>query len=619
VALKHALKWLAIGVLGLLAAVIVAGISAVFWIDHADLHALVEREASKSLGRQIRIGSLQVSLGDPIRVEMHDLHLPNTPWGSRPDMLTIESASARIAVRPLLHGVLQYDQLRVEKLSMILERDKSGTGNWKFGGGSAPTFGHIALIPKNRGEFPTIIDGTLADSEIDYRTSSGKILKIDLAKTLILTTGDDQPVTLSADGASNDIPAHLKAGTAAFSVMRDESRPFPANYSIVNDNVAVNFRGTIMQPLDYDGVEGKLIIEARDIGRLMKVFDAEVSSTFPVSLTGDLKHDGDDWNLAGITGKLADNTLTGMLALKEGARGGGDRISISANFAQLDLDSLIGAAGKQSQSTDIWATPLDLPGAKAPDLSARIVADHVKFKSWRVADLKLSGEMAPAKATIENLQFAFAGARTSIHAKAEPRSGATHLEADGAVAGADAAQMAAMLGAQRGEIGGKIDGRFTMAMTGKTLGDGLSAGQGSAVVTMREGTVARDLLEKSSTDLRTLFRKGEGRSHIECLLAVAVLQNGIARVQPLSLRTPDANLNGGGTVDLKRKRLDLTVKSDPHSTGFFALDIPLRVAGPFGHLTAGTTAKSGLAENPPLPKLPDAMRDLVVNSGCLRH
>jgi hypothetical protein len=65
--------------------------------------------------------------------------------------------------------------------------------------------------------------------------------------------------------------------------------------------------------------------------------------------------------------------------------------------------------------------------------------------------------------------------------------------------------------------------------------------------------------------------------------------------------------------------MDLTIKSDPHSTGFFALDIPLHIGGPFGNLSAGTSSRAQLAKNPPLPKLPEAMQALAQNSGCLQH
>ncbi|MFW1582050.1 hypothetical protein ACEV7R_23770, partial [Vibrio parahaemolyticus] len=89
---------------------------------------------------------------------------------------------------------------------------------------------------------------------------------------------------------------------------------------------------------------------------------------------------------------------------------------------------------------------------------------------------------------------------------------------------------------------------------------------------MQGGLIARDLLEKLSGDLRTLLRKGEGRTQISCLLGVVVLRDGIARLAPLRLRAAEGVAIGGGQIDLARRRLDLVLRTERASTSFFALD-----------------------------------------------
>jgi hypothetical protein len=134
---------------------------------------------------------------------------------------------------------------------------------------------------------------------------------------------------------------------------------------------------------------------------------------------------------------------------------------------------------------------------------------------------------------------------------------------------------------------------------------------------MIDGKVARDVLEKASTDLRTLFRKGEGMSKVKCLLGVATVKNGVAQIAPLILRTPEATLMGGGTIDLSKNTLDLTIRSDPKSTGFFALDIPIRISGALASPKAGPDSKSKFTPGVALPDLPKSVRQVAENSGCL--
>ena len=95
-------------------------------------------------------------------------------------MVRVGHLSALIDVRPLLRGVLRYENLRVEDAAIVLERDKTGVGNWKFPGGGLG--GGFAIVPKNRTQFPTLIDFALAGGLVTYRTSSGAILRIAHAK-----------------------------------------------------------------------------------------------------------------------------------------------------------------------------------------------------------------------------------------------------------------------------------------------------------------------------------------------------------------------------------------------------------------------------------------------------
>ena len=75
---------------------------------------------------------------------------------------------------------------------------------------------------------------------------------------------------------------------------------------------------------------------------------------------------------------------------------------------------------------------------------------------------------------------------------------------------------------------------------------------------------------------------------------------------------------GGGTIDLSKNTLDLTIRSDPKSTGFFALDIPIRISGALASPNAGPDSKSKFEGNFALPELPKAIRQVAEGSSCLQ-
>ena len=157
-------------------------------------------------------------------------------------------------------------------------------------------------------------------------------------------------------------------------------------------------------------------------------------------------------------------------------------------------------------------------------------------------------------------------------------------------------------------------------LQGATIGAAFQASRGAAVARLRDGAVARSLIEKVSADLRSLFREQEGDVPVSCLLGVATLRDGIAILSPLRLESPDAVVMGAGKLDLVKQRLDLTVKTERDSTNFFALDIPIRISGPFKDVGAKPLPGSDESwlEQPAaaVDALPPALRRMAGSSSC---
>ena len=204
-------KWIVIAVLLIVALPLIALGGAAAWLMTADLRPFVERELSAALERPVKVGALSIRWGDPLTLDIKDLSIANPSWADTAEMVTLGHAFARIDAMPLLHGTLRYERLDIDKLVVVLERNTQGAGNWKFGAAATPG---PAIVPKNRQQMPTLLDFTLSDSQIRYRTGGTHWLTIDISNAKVNTAGDDQPVTLSAEGAYNEIPAKLSPSAA---------------------------------------------------------------------------------------------------------------------------------------------------------------------------------------------------------------------------------------------------------------------------------------------------------------------------------------------------------------------------------------------------------------------
>ena len=124
----------------------------------------------------------------------------------------------------------------------------------------------------------------------------------------------------------------------------------------------------------------------------------------------------------------------------------------------------------------------------------------------------------------------------------------------------------------------------------------------------------------NSSDLRSLFREREGDVPVTCLLGVLAVRDGIGVLSPLRLESREAVVIGAGKIDFIKDRIELTVKTERDSTSFFALDIPIRISGPFAHVTAkplvGGDASWLQKPAATLETLPPALRKMASATSC---
>jgi uncharacterized protein involved in outer membrane biogenesis len=601
----------------LLLAAVVAGAA---YLALADLRPLVERLASAAVGRPVSIARLDVTFGRTTKLEIEDLRIANASWGSAPDMIRIGSLAADIYLPELLHGVLHYDRLSADEVQVLLERRNDGSRNWRFGegGASAPDQAGLALIPKNRRQFPDIEALSLEGLTVVYRSEGRKDIRVTLDNADLGAPDATTPARLSASGAYNDIPVQLLLFGGTYAEMRDASKPFPATFSATSGAVKLVFDGGVQKPLDFDGVKGRLDFDVENFADFLKLFGYERPLNFPVKLASRMTRDGDLWRLAETKGSFKDSNLTGEFRFEEGGHGEPDAAGVDVTLDQFDIQTLVEGVAEPNATGDGAAfRPEEHP---ATTLDARIAAGRVTYGSVRVDDFRLSGRMVPGEIAADALNLDFAGGHVEAQAvvRAAGEDGAAKLHV--AYSGGDAARLAAMAGLEDGTVAGKLDGRLSLALTGPTLDEALAQSDGQAVVAMTGGELARSLLEKVSIDLLALFRRNEGTASIQCLLGVAEIKDGNARISPLALRTADGRLFGAGALDMPSGQIDLMLRSDPDSTGALALDLPLHVTGPLDDPSVSPQlggAPDWLKQAPELPPgLDPPGRTLAEKTGC---
>jgi len=582
------------------------GVAALVTYGPFDLAERVAAHEARVLDRSVTIGSLRVRFGTTVTVALADLTIGNLPGGDPQPFLKLGKLDAEIAPWSLIGWMLfghsaTVRHLSVEGIEVRMEHAADGRPNWHFGAGG----------PRGnpRGGFPTLLDAHLTGGSVALHTSGGRLLQIRLDAVTLAAAGPDQPVTLGATGAYNDAPIRLDAPLGSFDQFHAAGTPFPAVVHMASGDTQLDFTGTLTKPLAADGIAGQLAIKASSPDRLLAIAGVGGHAAMPLTLAGTLTRDDALWKLGSVKGMLSNEPYRMDAQLTEGGRHAPDAITLDADFTVLDLSKL----GGQDKSGQTLLRIDDAPGTL---LDAHIAAKAISDGELKAEDVDLKAKLAPGAFSLEPLTMRFAGgiARLDLSIKNAVGEAAT-ARLDGSIAGADPVQLSRLLGLGALPIAGLVDLRADLAGTAVKVDDTGRSASGGLVLSMQGGTIARDLVEQASTDMRRLFRKPEGTGQIQCLLGVMDLHAGLGRLAPLRLRTSDGTLLGEGTLDLHRDTIDITFATESSTTSSFALDVPVRLAGPLQdpHVLPSVSRPSPGAD---LGTLPPALQEFARGNPC---
>lgn len=610
-----ALRWTLIGLAGLLLFLLSLPIGAWFLLPRLEFAGLAAGRASAMLGRQVTIESLRITPGARVGVALSGVKLANIEGGTRADMLHVETATAGLDLMELLQGVPVLREVHVQGVSVILERDAARVANWHFGTGQQGP----ALLP-DRSRFPLFDALRITRGDILFRTTGGLSLPTRIEAASLTAENLHAPIQLRAEGRYNRVAIKLEGPLDSIATFRDAATPFSLDITATAGETSLAFIGSARDPLNLDGVQGQLELRAANPDALLALGGAGTEGVprIAIELAGTFDRQGAIWRISAPYGELDGAAFTGrLLQLTEGARGEPDAIALDLALARLDLNRILRAAGQEAE--------VDLPLATfiAPDplLDVRLSADEMIYGGLQAREARLVAALRPGLVRVETLAMQTFGARLSASGQIEPAEEELQVTADVSMTEADLDTLRRALGIREFPLTGRVEGRLMVTGRGRSLNEAAREAHVSAVLAMSGGSIAREVIEMATTDIRALFRTARGRTRLSCLIGVLDMRAGVGEVAPLRLRSANGMVSGMASFDLNRQRLDLIFASHRQTTGSFALDIPVRVSGSFADpdvqpaqwSTAGRARVSAGDQNVALPL---ALREYARRNPC---
>jgi uncharacterized protein involved in outer membrane biogenesis len=414
------LLWIVGGLIGLL---IVAAVAAPFFVDLNNYKAEIAQKAKEATGRDLAIdGDISLSILPTPGVVVHGLRFGNAPGGSVPDMATLESATVKVALMPLLSKRVEVDEIVLEKPTFIFEKLKDGSGNWQIAPqaqapepGVTPTpseapssGGGMAVVIKSA----SIEGGTLIYRDLAQGTEQ-KVENLNIDLSLDSLTGPFQ-----AEGGATvvNIPLGFRVKTGALN--QQAPMPVDISFSLTDAKASIGFVGDVNIAAVEDPskpiVTGKLSSKGENLAKLIAGMpnQAPADSLPPImgqafAVDADIEAGKTSAKTVNFTANLGDLTAKATLAANYG---GPPNVQTKIELGRIDLDKLMPAAAAKTESAPSSngstatpskpAAPFGLPA----DVTAGVdvTVQQIVFKGQGIDDTAVSLQLANGQLNVKN-------------------------------------------------------------------------------------------------------------------------------------------------------------------------------------------------------------------------
>jgi uncharacterized protein involved in outer membrane biogenesis len=582
-------------------AVVLLLIAALIWFWNWDWFIpIVESQASSAIGRKVTIQHLHVHLGGVTQVQAVGITIEN------PDGFTATNNFATIDRLVVDANILDYIKHQTIVLPVIevdhpvaaVRQLTDGTDNYTL---------HFAKSNPNAKPSPppqigelVIIDGEASVVMPSKKTDFDLAIHTQASTDPHFIKGDE--IVVDAHGTYSGAPITGSFIGGALLSLRDPSNPYPVDLHIANGSTHASLIGTIEQPATFGGANLTLAFSGQDMANLYQLTGVPIPSTPPYSITGKLDYRASAFRLENIVGHLGSSDLEGTITESTPGDGGRRLVTADLSSRRVDLTDLSGflgatpgktatpgqdAATKAAQAKAnaspnlIPDTPINLPKINAANVEFRYHGEHIINRDAPLDDVLIVLSIENGRITAHPVSFAVGGGTIAINLDLNPVGGMLHSKADVDFRKLPLARLMKATHAFAGD--GVVGGAAHVVGTGNSMAAILGHGNGGLQLFMNQGgDVSALLVDLAGLQVGDAALSALGipnKTKIQCLVSDFGLTDGVVNTKALLIATSEANILGGGTINLTNEKLNLELKTQATHFQIGSLSTPIDFGG----------------------------------------
>ena len=391
-------------------------------------------------------------------------------------------------------------------------------------------------------------------------------------------------------GAYAGAPFAGEALNGGFLSFRESGVAFPVRGHLVSRKTRVELDGLLTDVFDLGPMDTAIRVAGPSLALLHPFVRVEPAPSRAFDLRAHLVQRDNVYRFSKLSGKIGTTDLAGEAVFDRSRERRAIRARLTSASADVDdLRPLIGLRSgkegdtpKQADARVFPARPFNLE--KLQRLDAQVTLDAKKLKSDDIpmldslrAEANLSGGVLEVKPLDLGLAGGHATGSLSFDARREPPASQAVLE----LRGLRVERLVPALAQKTGSAGG-LRGRIELAGGGTSVASILASATGSIVARIEGGRMSNLADAKLGLNFGKMIGvliKGERDAAIHCAAATFVAANGLARSKSIVIDTEQTHVEGSGTLDLRRERVDLVLIPATRRPGLLTRSAAIRVSG----------------------------------------
>ena len=586
-------------VVGVFLVLIVAAVAAlVIYAGSSAFRGEVEQRAGVALGREFKIGELQINWSWAPRIQLRDVVIGGAAKDA-PPLLEAAAVDLRIRLLPLLRGEVVLPNLQVEQPTLALHVDEKGVPNWSFSKNPAAAAAAEVATPDERSEAPIIGELVIKEGHFQYQDDAKDL---QLEGDITTATGEaEKTENIHLDAKGKLQGKAMKVGFVGGSILalRDDDTPYPLDLSATYGGTEVTVKGTATDPFKLEAANIDLTLKGPDLSEIFPLLGVPAPPTPPYNLKGNLVREGETWHFTKMRGRIGDSDVRGEVKIDYGR----EKPLLTAKLVSDNLDfddlaPLVGAppdtdetasaeqkkvAAQLEQKDELFPdVPLKVNLLDVMDMEVTLDAKKVNAEDFLPVEA-LSGTVTVrgGKATVKPLKMAVAGGSLegamSLDSNQKPSVAAAdiklrNLELKAFFKGSDYFETTE----------GKISADIDISGQGKSLADVMGTSDGKTFFTMTGGALSGLLIEAAGLDIAealVLYIGDDARVPIRCAAGPINLAKGVAKFDRIIMDTTDSVLYIGGRSNLRQETLVMDIFADAKDFSVLDVDAPVHLEG----------------------------------------